>query len=122
MKPASIILIGGPSGSGKSTFANGLADYLTQNDNPSAVVSLDSYYRDLSHLTPEQRAAYDFDQPEAWEHEKILEHAKRLRQGHPVELPAYNFSSHCRTRETITFHPEYSPPRRALCPPLPGPQ
>ena len=52
--PAEIYLIGiaGPSGAGKTYLATHLAAALQ-----AEVLALDRYYRDLSHLSPDQRAA-----------------------------------------------------------------
>lgn len=93
-----LIGIAGPSGAGKSELARRLAERLH-----APVLSLDSYYRDLSHLEFSQRAHYNFDQPEALEEALLAQHVRMLVAGLPVEKPVYDFTLHVRAphRETI---------------------
>ncbi|MEM1221797.1 MAG: uridine kinase [Verrucomicrobiota bacterium] len=103
MKTPYIILIAGPSGSGKSTFAQGLASHLDAKGHSCEVIALDNYYRDLSHMTEEERNRHDFDQPDAWERERLIADAEKLRMGRPIEMPIYDFNSHLRTAKTATI-------------------
>lgn len=66
---------------------------------------MDHYYRDTRHLSLEDRERLDFDQPDAWEHERILEDAEKLKKGEPVEMPLYDFTTHLRCDETMTIAP-----------------
>ena len=99
---AEIYLIGiaGPSGSGKSYLAQHLAAEVQAD-----VLELDRYYRDLSHLSPEQRAGVNFDAPESLEHELLIEQIARLRNGEAVPLPVYDFTTHTRTAKTESLQP-----------------
>ena len=105
MSPPSIILIAGPSGSGKSTFAKGLAIHLESIGKSTTVIALDNYYRDLRHLTPAQRKQHNFDEPNAWEHERILRDARKLKAGETVDIPVYDFSTHLRSERTTQIQP-----------------
>ncbi len=105
MNTSKIILVAGPSASGKSTFANGLAERLKAQGNTCAVIALDNYYRDLSHMTPEARTQHDFDQPEAWEKERILSDTKALKTGKCIQIPIYDFNTHLRTQRSVTVEP-----------------
>ena len=68
---------------------------------PNAVVlPVDAYYRDLAHLPLEARAAVNFDEPAAIDHELMIEHVRQLRSARPVEQPLYDFTLHTRRRET----------------------
>jgi len=95
-----LIGIAGPSGSGKSYLAQHLADRVE-----AEVIELDRYYRDLTHLSPEQRERVNFDSPEALEHELLIEHVVRLRSRQTVLLPVYDFTSHNRVTKTVAFQP-----------------
>lgn len=90
-----VIGVAGGSGSGKTTVVRKLVAAVA----PETVARLphDAYYRDLSHLDPGARQAQNFDHPEALETELLVEHLDRLRQGQPVGLPVYDFSTHTRT-------------------------
>lgn len=105
MHSSQLILIAGPSGSGKSTLASKLASLIQEAGHSSIVLSLDHYYRDLHHLTMEEREQENFDAPDAWECERILKDAKRLKSGEPIEMPLYDFSTHLRQEETMTVLP-----------------
>ncbi len=96
-----LIGIAGPSGAGKSYLACHLAERLH-----APVLSLDRYYRDLSHLSLEDRARSNFDEPAALEHELLIEHAGALSKGKSITVPAYDFSTHTRTPAADVFEPE----------------
>lgn len=89
-----LIGIGGPSGSGKTALARAVAARLG-----APILSLDSYYRDLSHLEFEERARRNFDVPGALDHALLFEHLHALAEGACAEIPVYDFGTHCR-RET----------------------
>jgi len=97
--PSYLIGIAGPSGAGKSYLAHHVAERLS-----APVLALDHYYRDLSHMAPEERARSNFDKPAALEHELLIAQVADLRAGHSIDLPTYDFSSHTRTSETQVFH------------------
>ena len=96
-----LIGIAGPSGAGKSYLACHLAERLH-----APVLSLDRYYRDLSHLPLEDRALSNFDEPSAIEHDLLIEQAAALSEGKAIEVPIYDFSTHTRTPATDVFEPE----------------
>jgi uridine kinase len=87
-----LIGVAGLSGSGKSTYAQALADAW-----PGALVlSADDYYRDLAHLSPQERAAVNFDHPQALDLDALAADLAALRQGLEVAVPVYDFASHTR--------------------------
>jgi uridine kinase len=101
MAPQSFLIgVAGPSGAGKSLLARHLAEKLQ-----SPVLSLDHYYRDLSHLSIDERDRFNFDEPGALEHELLIEHVADLQQGRTITIPTYNFSIHTRTRQPEAFQP-----------------
>jgi uridine kinase len=98
-----VIGIAGGSGSGKTT----VAQEILQRVGPDRIAFLqhDSYYKDLSGLPPTQRAEVNFDHPNSLETELLTEHIATLRDGKPVEVPIYDFSTHSRTTQTFTVQP-----------------
>lgn len=98
-----IIGIGGGTGCGKTTVVNQLVEELP--DNEVGVISQDSYYNDLSHLTYEERVRINFDHPRAIDFELLGQHLEVLRQGRPIEQPVYSFADHNRSQETIITLP-----------------
>lgn len=96
------IAIAGASGSGKSTVATTLIDRLNALRAGSAIaLPLDAYYRDLSHLSFQQRDQENFDHPDALELELVAYHLSQLRSGIPVDVPIYDFKRHTRTDTTL---------------------
>lgn len=101
-----IIAIAGSSGSGKSTVAKEICDFFNQRSPKQCIIiSADKYYKDLRHLSSEARDATNFDDPKSLEWSLLAEHLRALKAGKPVELPTYDFTTHCRTNITETMSP-----------------
>ena len=100
-----VVGVGGCSGSGKTSVARELARILSGTHFP-----LDHYYRDLSHLPPEQRSQQDFDDPEMLESDLVAIHIGELAKGQAIDRPLYDFSTHCR----VLNQTERIEPGRAL--------
>lgn len=103
MQKPFMVAVSGGSGSGKTTFVKEFIKELTNLE--PLIISLDDYYRDLSHLSIEERAKQNFDDPVAVERDLIHEHISLLRNGIPVERPCYDFATHTRTSETKSIYP-----------------
>jgi uridine kinase len=86
-----LVGIAGFSGSGKTTIARKLACALHGIHFP-----LDNYYRDLSHLAPEERARQNFDDPALIESPLLAEHVAMLARCETIERPLYDFATHTR--------------------------
>ncbi len=98
-----VIGIAGGSGSGKTTVAQQILQRVGEEH--IAYLQHDAYYRDLSHLTPSQRAEVNFDHPDALETELLIQHIQMLKRGQAVQVPIYDFATHTRRPETITVEP-----------------
>lgn len=98
-----VVGIAGGTGSGKTTVARKIAASLPSEH--VATIEYDAYYRDRSDLTPEARAQLNFDHPDALETELLVEHLRALREGRPVEVPAYDFVTHRRRPERRLLQP-----------------
>ena len=99
-----IVGIGGGSGAGKTTVVEDLTRRLDAQS--VTVIKHDAYYRDLSDLPPEERAAKNFDHPDALETSLLVQHLEDLRDGVIVRVPVYDFTSHTRTGDFVTLHPK----------------
>lgn len=98
-----IIGVAGGTGSGKTTVSQAILDRV--GCDRIAYIQHDSYYKDRSHLPPEERPKINFDHPDALETKLLVQHLKELRAGHPVEVPVYDFTTHTRTSQTQRVEP-----------------
>lgn len=95
--PKVLIGIAGGTGSGKTTFAEKIQKAFPVD---SILINQDSYYKDLSYLSKEERAATNFDHPNAIDFSLLHDHLVALREGNSVEQPIYNFHTHSRENTT----------------------
>jgi uridine kinase len=98
-----VIGVAGGTGSGKTTVINRIKE---QYGGDIAILDHDSYYKDLAHLSPEERAEFNFDHPNSLESELMVKHLDALIAGKAVEKPMYNFSSHSRKTDTENIAPK----------------
>lgn len=98
-----IIGIAGGTGCGKTTVVNQIVEELPENE--VGVISQDSYYNDLSHITREEREHVNFDHPNSIDFNMLISHLEQLKRDTPIEKPIYSFVQETRLEETITVHP-----------------
>lgn len=96
--------ISGGTGSGKTYLSRKLSRHLGEAD--TGILETDAYYKDLSHLTPDQRAAVNFDHPDALEAELLHAHLTALSKGETILRPVYDFSTHTRTGRSAAVSPK----------------
>ena len=99
-----IIGIAGGTGSGKTTVVKKIVEALPPHF--VAVVPLDSYYNDTSHMTEEERRAINFDHPDAFDWQLLVKHVDLLRNGEAVEQPTYSYLKCNREKETVHVEPK----------------
>lgn len=98
-----ILGIAGGSGSGKTTIAENIARALPESE--VTTLEHDSYYRDRSDLTYEERCALNYDHPGSLETELLVAHLEALRRGEAVAVPVYDFNSHARQAASRRVRP-----------------
>jgi uridine kinase len=98
-----VVGIAGGTGSGKSTVAEKIMAAVGEEH--VSMLDQDSYYKDLSGWTLEQKRRHNFDHPDAIEFALMREHLDKLRQGVPVLKPVYSFHSSTRTGEHTQIKP-----------------
>ncbi len=98
-----LVGIAGASASGKSL----LAETLIEEFSPEHVcmISEDSYYKDQSHLSMEERVKTNYDHPDSMDHDLLLRHLQMLKDGQTIEVPQYDYSIHNRTKITRRVEP-----------------
>lgn len=91
-----VIGVAGGTGSGKTTLAKKMGSLL---ENESVIIEQDCYYKDLSHLSLEERDLINFDDPNSLDFEKLCQDITDLKNGKSINKPHYNFRSHSREIE-----------------------
>uniref|UniRef100_A0AAY4CP26 uridine/cytidine kinase n=1 Tax=Denticeps clupeoides TaxID=299321 RepID=A0AAY4CP26_9TELE len=100
-KEAFVIGLCGGSASGKTTVANKIIEAL---DVPWVVLlSMDSFYKVLSKDEQEQAARneYNFDHPDAFDFELLVNILRKLKKGKSIKVPVYDFTTHSRRKEWL---------------------
>ncbi|MDW5564633.1 uridine kinase [Streptococcus mutans] len=99
-----IIGVTGGSGSGKTSVSRAiLANF------PNAKIAMiehDSYYKDQSHLTFEERVTTNYDHPLAFETDLLINHLKELIVDRPVDIPIYDYTQHTRSEKSYRQEPQ----------------
>eukprot|EP01031_Cornospumella_fuschlensis_P026079 gene26079-31491_t len=98
-----VIGIAGGSASGKTTLAKAIIQEVGEDH--ISFIGHDNYYKDLRHLTIEERAKVNFDHPESLDSELLTTHLRALKSGQAVSIPTYDFTTHSRTDQTIIIEP-----------------
>jgi len=99
-----IIGISGGTGSGKTRFTKEL---ISKFKNDSLIyISQDSYYKDLSNISYEERCSTNFDSPESIDFSNLLKDIKNLIKFQITNIPIYNFKRHLRMKECNKIEPK----------------
>ena len=94
--------IAGGTGSGKSTITRRIVEHFGGN---VSVVTHDNYYKAHDEMTYEERCKLNYDHPDAFENELMIEHLKQLKAGNSVQCPVYDYTVHNRSKDTIAIEP-----------------
>jgi uridine kinase len=94
-----VIGIAGGSGSGKTTVVKKILERFPANQ--VAIVHMDSYYKDSSHLSMDERAKINFDHPDSIEFDLLYKDLLALKNGQAIEQPIYDFITCSRQKETV---------------------
>ena len=99
-----IIGVTGGSGSGKTSVSRAI---LANFSNAKiAMIEHDSYYKDQSHLTFEERVTTNYDHPFAFETDLLINHLKELIADRPVDIPIYDYTQHTRSEKSYRQEPQ----------------
>lgn len=99
-----IIGIAGGTASGKSTVVKEIVNSLPQGE--VVVIPQDSYYKDSSHVPVEERQFINFDHPDAFDWDLLVEQLTMLRNGVAIDQPTYSYLTCTRQPETIHIEPK----------------
>ncbi len=97
MTPVRVIGICGGSGSGKTTIVRKISELVSD----FVFIPQDNYYKSAEFISNSNITAFNFDHPDAFDNDLIIEQLKALKNGQCIEMPTYDFVHHRRTAETI---------------------
>ena len=101
-----IIGITGGSGSGKSFLCKKIIDEISKNK--ILIITVDSYYKDLSDIEFKDREKNNFDHPTSIEFDLLYNHLLKIKENKPVNMPIYNYKTHTRRGESNLINQKYS--------------
>ena len=102
MQDIMVIGIAGGTGSGKTTITRRLIQAFGED---VSVVHHDNYYKAHHNMPFEERTKLNYDHPDAFDTDLLLEHIRLLKQGQSIRCPVYDYSIHDRTEETVLIKP-----------------
>ena len=102
MDKVMVIGIAGGTGSGKTTITRKLMQRFGAD---VSVIYHDNYYKAHHNMPYEERAKLNYDQPDAFDTDQLIEAVRALKKGRSVVCPVYDYSVHDRSDETITVKP-----------------
>jgi uridine kinase len=102
MKPFLIGIAGG-TGSGKTSVAKRI--YQSLHLDAAVFIDYDSYYKELGHLSLEERQRINFDHPDSLDTPLLIRHLRQLMAGEPIEKPLYDFTRHTRATDSVLVQP-----------------
>ncbi|MBD1370814.1 uridine kinase [Hazenella sp. IB182357] len=103
MQRPAVIGVAGGTGSGKTTVTRKLVEQFSES---VVYIEQDSYYKNQSHLSLEERIKTNYDHPLAFDNDLLIEHLYGLLKYESVEKPVYDYKMHTRAEETITLEPK----------------
>ncbi|HER6567591.1 TPA: uridine kinase [Streptococcus pyogenes] len=104
LKKPIIIGVTGGSGGGKTSVSRAILDSF-----PNARIAMiqhDSYYKDQSHMSFEERVKTNYDHPLAFDTDFMIQQLKELLAGRPVDIPIYDYKKHTRSHTTFRQDPQ----------------
>ncbi len=93
--------IGGGSGSGKTTIVRKISEVVSD----FAFVPQDNYYKSAEYISNANITAFNFDHPDAFDNELLIEQLGALRRGEAIDMPTYDFVHHRRAAEIVHLEP-----------------
>ena len=102
MKDVIVIGIAGGTCSGKSTLIQKIKDEF---GDAITMLSHDFYYKAHNDIPFEERKRLNYDHPDSFDTDLMIEHIRKLMEGESIERPVYDFTIHNRIDETVTVMP-----------------
>ena len=102
MSDVIVIGIAGGTGSGKTTITRRLIECFGED---VSVIHHDNYYKAHHNMPYEERTKLNYDHPNAFDTDQMIEDLRQLKQGYPIACPVYDYTIHDRTNKTEPVYP-----------------
>lgn len=102
MKPY-IVGVANGSASGKTEIVKTLKKYF---EDKIEIIEHDNYYFAHDNLTMDERASLNYDHPQAFETDLLIEHVKKILNNEEIDIPTYDFTIHTRSSDTLKKSPK----------------
>ncbi len=102
MSDVMVIGIAGGTGSGKTTITRKLVQRFGSD---VSVIYHDNYYKAHHNMSYAERSRLNYDHPDSFDTDLLIEAVRQLKQGHSVECPVYDYSIHDRTDKVLVVRP-----------------
>ena len=102
MKPYIVGFAGG-SASGKTEIVKTLKKHF---EDKIEIIEHDNYYFAHDNLTMDERASLNYDHPQAFETDLLIEHVKKILNNEEIDIPTYDFTIHTRSSDTLKKSPK----------------
>lgn len=102
MDKVMVIGIAGGTGSGKTTITKKLIQHF---GNDVSVIHHDNCYKAYHDMSYEERSKLNYDHPDSFDTDMLIEAVKELKRGHSVVCPVYDYTVHDRSDKTVTVNP-----------------
>lgn len=106
MKNTQPIVIGvtGGSGSGKTSVSRAIFNHFPNHS--IMMLEQDSYYKDQSNLSFEERLKTNYDHPFAFDTDLLIAHLQQLINYQTIEKPVYDYVAHTRSSDVLIQEPK----------------
>ena len=98
-----IVGIAGGTASGKTTIVRKIKENFGDD---IVVINHDSYYKAHNDLSYEDRSKLNYDHPDSFDTQMMIEDVKKLKNNEEVDIPVYDFSVHNRADATVHIVPK----------------
>ncbi len=103
-RPRPIIIgVTGGSGSGKTSVSRAIFDQL--HGHSLMMLQEDSYYKSQDDIPFEERTKVNYDHPNAFDTDLLIEQLEDLLSWKTIEIPVYDYAAHTRSKEVVVQEP-----------------
>lgn len=102
MGDCKVIGICGGSGSGKTTIVRKISELVSD----FVFIPQDNYYKSAEFVSNTNITAFNFDHPEAFDNDLLIEQLLALKRGQAIEMPQYDFVRNRRETQTVHVEPK----------------